>query len=191
MGLLYYDLYTPHAGASVQSIYGSGGVPVHYSEVSCTGSESALTVCQRYLSTGSCYYYNRAGVNCHFDYLRKFRSKHDTTTTLITNNIAASPMRLQVTCQELNWCTLIWQPPSINYRRQGTILNYFVTYSIMNCRREYQTINVTRFSTSTSLRLQPYRFYNCCVAAVNEAGRGNSSCQTIISHETGKNLCSS
>ena len=58
-----------------------------------------------------------------------------------------------------------------------------MTYSIMNARQQYQTITITRFSTSTSLRLQPYQLYNCCVAAVNEAGRGNSSCQTIMTYE--------
>ena len=36
------------------------------------------------------------------------------------------------------------------------------------------------------VQLQPYQFYNCCVAAVNEAGRGSSSCQTVITHEAGK-----
>ena len=39
--------------------------------------------------------------------------------------------------------------------------------------------------TSTSISLQPYRFYYCCIAAVNEAGRGDSSCQKFITHETG------
>ena len=49
-----------------------------------------------------------------------------------------------------------------------------------------QTIHRVAYSTHISLRLQPYLFYNCCVAAVNEAGRGNSSCQTIITNEAGE-----
>ena len=65
-----------HAGASAQSVYGSGGV--HYREISCTGSESTLTDCQHYLSVGSCYYDNKAGINCQFDYLRKFPRKRMT-----------------------------------------------------------------------------------------------------------------
>ena len=40
-------------------------------------------------------------------------------------------------------------------------------------------------TTSISISLQPYRFYYCCVAAVNEAGKGDSSCQKFITHETG------
>ena len=56
----------------------------------------------------------------------------------------------------------------------------------MNTRRDDWATNVTSSFTHASLRLQPYRIYNCCVAAVNEAGRGNSSCQAIITHEAGK-----
>ena len=79
---------------------------------------------------------------------------------------------------------LSWQRPPIHYTRQGTLLNYFVNCSSMGARREDQTTYVTH--SSTSLRLQPYRPYNCCVAAVNEAGRGNQSCQTITTHEASK-----
>lgn len=52
-------------------------------------------------------------------------------------------------------------------------------------RREDQITYVTSSSTYTSVSLQPYQVYSCCVAAVNEAGRGNSSCQEIITHEAG------
>ena len=56
-----------------------------------------------------------------------------------------------------------------------------------DARRDDQTLNVTYYSsTFATLRLQPYRFYNCCIAAVNEAGRGDLSCQTVITHEAGK-----
>ena len=100
--------------------------------------------------------------------------------------ITASPMRLQVICEESNLCILSWQQPPIYYTRQGTLLNYFANCSTMDARRDDQaTKYVTRSFTYTSLRLQPYRFYNCCVAAVNEAGRGNSACQTILTHEAG------
>ena len=100
--------------------------------------------------------------------------------------ITASPMRLQVICEESNLCTLSWQQPPIYYARQGTLLNYFANCSTMDARRDDQaTTNVTCSFTYTSLRLQPCLFYNCCVAAVNEAGRGNSACQTILTHEAG------
>ena len=56
----------------------------------------------------------------------------------------------------------------------------------MDSRRGHQTTYVTRYSIYTSLRLQPYRLYSCCVAAVNEAGTGNSSCQVIFTHEAGE-----
>ena len=100
--------------------------------------------------------------------------------------ITASPMRLQVICEGSNSCTFSWQRPPIHYTRQGTLLNYFINCSTMGARRVDQTTSVTSSFTYTSLRLQPYRPYNCCVAAVNEAGRGNSFCQTIITHEAGK-----
>ena len=100
-----------------------------------------------------------------------------------------------MTCTESNWCTLTWQPPPINFKRQGTILNYFINCATVpdnkDARRDDQIVNVTRFSSYANLVrawFQPYQIYNCCVAAMNEAGRGNSSCQTIITHEAGK-LC--
>lgn len=59
-------------------------------------------------------------------------------------------------------------------------------HNIMDARREDQILtNVTSSFTYTSVSLQPYQVYSCCVAAVNEAGRGNSSCQEIITHEAG------
>ena len=103
--------------------------------------------------------------------------------------ITASPSRFQVTCQGSNLCTLSWQRPPINYMRQGTLSNYLVNCSTtynMDAQRGHQTTYVTRYSTYTSLRLQPYRLYSCCVAAVNEAGTGNSSCQVIFTHEAGE-----
>ena len=36
------------------------------------------------------------------------------------------------------------------------------------------------------LSLQPYRFYNCCVSGVNEAGTGIPACQTVLTHEAGE-----
>ena len=60
-------------------------------------------------------------------------------------------------------------------------------YYLVNCSTEdkRENYNWTVVTTSTSISLQPYRFYYCCVAAVNEAGRGDSSCQKFITHETG------
>ena len=57
--------------ASVQSTYGSGTGPVHYSNVACTGRESRLSGCRRHRLTGSCSG-DKAGVHCHFDYLCMF-----------------------------------------------------------------------------------------------------------------------
>ena len=104
------------------------------------------------------------------------------------NHIVASPVRFQMMCETSNWCTLSWQRPPIYYRGHGSISNYFVNCSTEHTddRRDDQTLDVTYSSTYATLRLQPYRFYNCCVAAVNEAGRGDSTCQTIITHEAGK-----
>ena len=59
----------------------------------------------------------------------------------------------------------------------------------MGARREDQTTSVTHSFTYVTLWFQPYRSYNCCVAAVNEAGIGSSSCQTIITHEAGNYVC--
>ena len=102
----------------------------------------------------------------------------------------ASPTRFQTICEESNLCTLSWQRPPMYYRRQGTLLNYFINCSTVHkdARRDESATNITLSSTNVTLHvwLQPYRFYNCCVAAVNEAGRGNSACQTIITHEAGK-----
>ena len=98
----------------------------------------------------------------------------------------ASPTRFQATCEESNLCTLSWQRPPMYYRRQGTLLNYFINCSTVH-RRDESATNIMLSSTSVTLHvwLQPYQFYNCCVAAVNEAGKGNSACQTIITHEAG------
>ena len=100
----------------------------------------------------------------------------------------ASPMRFQVMCETSNLCTLNWQQPPVHSRRHGNILNYFVSCSALHkdARREEWTTNVSTNATLYYAWFQPYRFYNCCVAAVNEAGRGNSSCQTFITHEAGK-----
>ena len=52
--------------------------------------------------------------------------------------------------------------------------------------RDEWTVNIMHYySTYATLRFQPYQFYNCCVAAVNEAGRGSLSCQAFITHEAG------
>ena len=93
----------------------------------------------------------------------------------------ASPIRFQATVDHSNQCTLSWQPPNIT-KRHGTIQHYLVNCSTENLREDH---NWTVLTTATSISLQPYRFYNCCVAAVNEAGRGSSSCQIIITHEAG------
>ena len=92
----------------------------------------------------------------------------------------ASPIRFQATIDDSNLCTLNWQPPNIT-KRHGTIQHYLVNCSTEDMREG----NWTVLATNTTTRLQPYQFYNCCVAAVNEAGRGNLSCQTIITHEAG------
>ena len=93
-------------------------------------------------------------------------------------------MRFQVTCEESNLCTLSWQRPPTYSRRHGKIQSYFFNCTTMEgTRSDDQSII---YSTYTSISLLPYRFYNCCVAAVNEAGIGKLSCQTIITHEAGK-----
>ena len=91
-------------------------------------------------------------------------------------------MRFHATCTELNRCTFTWQPPPI---RQESIVNYAINCSTHNrdARRDEWT-----YSTYGIVRLQPHQIYNCCVAAVNGAGRGNSICQTIITHETGTKI---
>ena len=91
-----------------------------------------------------------------------------------------------MTCEESNLCTLSWQPPPTDQysRRQGYILNYFVNCFTTGAIREHQITYTT--PPYVTLRLQPYQFYNCCVAAVNEVGRGKSSCQAIITHQAGK-----
>jgi hypothetical protein len=100
-------------------------------------------------------------------------------------------MRFQVICETSNFCTLNWQQPSVHSRRYGTILNYFINCSTLHkdARRDEWTTNVSTNDISLYAWFQPYRFYNCCVAAVNEVGRGNSSCQTFITHEAGTKSC--
>ena len=91
-------------------------------------------------------------------------------------------------CEESNLCILSWQRPPTHSRGHGNISNYFINCSTnlhRNARREERTINVST-DAILHVQLQPYRLYNCCVAAVNEAGRGSSSCQTVITHEAGK-----
>jgi hypothetical protein len=97
-------------------------------------------------------------------------------------------MRFQVLCEMSNLCTLNWQQPPVLSRRQGNILNYSMNCSTLHkdARRDEWTTNISTNATSLHAWFQPYRFYNCCVAAVNEAGTGNSSCQTVITHEAGK-----
>ena len=101
----------------------------------------------------------------------------------------ASPTRFQVMCETSNLCSLNWQQPPVLSTRHGNILNYFVSCSTLHkdARRDEWTTNVSTNATLYAwFQLQPYQFYNCCVAAVNEAGRGLLSCQTFITHEAGK-----
>ena len=97
-------------------------------------------------------------------------------------------MRFQVMCETSNLCTLNWQQPPVHTTRHGNISNYFMNCSTLHkdARREGWTTNISSINTTIQAWFQPYRFYNCCVAAVNEAGRGNSSCQIFITHEAGK-----
>ena len=79
----------------------------------------------------------------------------------------------------------------MNFKRQGTILYYFINCSTLHnkdAKRDDWTVNVVHYVYANYIRVlfQPYQIYNCCIAAVNKAGRGNSTCQTIITHETGK-----
>ena len=106
---------------------------------------------------------------------------------MIVMNFIASPMRFQVMCETSNLCTLNWQQPPAHSRRHGNITNYFMNCSTLHkdARREEWTTNMSSTNTTIQAWFQPYRFYNCCVAAVNEAGMGNSSCQTFITHEAG------
>ena len=102
----------------------------------------------------------------------------------------ALPERLHITCTESNRCILTWQPPPIFYKRQEPIFSYFIICSAHNrdARSDDGTVKRTYLSSYTNsvlVRLQPYQTYTCCVAAVNGAGRGHSSCQTVITHETG------
>ena len=99
---------------------------------------------------------------------------------------ALTTMRFHVTCTESNWCTLTWIPPPIlHYQQLETV---FINCSTRNkfARRDDWTALVTH--TSLHVWLQPHQTYNCCVAAVNNAGRGNSICQTIITRETGTKI---
>ena len=83
----------------------------------------------------------------------------------------------------MNLCTLSWQPPANISRRHGTILYY-----IVNCSTDEgfgNKLNTTSAQTSQTLMLQPYKVHKCCVFGVNEVGCGNSSCQTIITHQAG------
>lgn len=95
----------------------------------------------------------------------------------------ASPIRFQATVDHSNLCALSWQPSNIT-KRHGTIQHYLVNCnsSTEDAKEDY---NWTVLTTTTFISLRPYQFYNCCVAAVNEAGRGSSSCQTVITHEAG------
>ena len=95
----------------------------------------------------------------------------------------ASPMRFHVTCTESNWCTFTWQPPPI---RQESIVYYAIDCSTHNSDTRRDKWTYSTYSTYyRTVRFQPHQIYNCCVAAVNGAGRGNSICQIIITYETG------
>ena len=108
-------------------------------------------------------------------------------TTNIKINIPniAPPTRFQVVINETNLCTLSWQPPANITKRHGAILYYTVYCSTNGGFGKELIVNTTSAQTSQNFMLQPYRVYKCCIFGVNEVGRGNSSCQTIITHEAG------
>lgn len=165
---------------------------VHYNNILCTGRETWLIDCQRDSFTSFCH--PLVGAQCSYNYLRMCVQLRACMPITISQflKFTASPVKFQVICETSNLCTLSWQQPPINSRGHGNILSYSINCSILHndARRDEWTTNVTHTSTHTILhaQFQPYRFYNCCVSTVNEAGRGNQSCQTIVTHEAGK-LC--
>lgn len=168
-------------------------VSPHYSSISCTGRELWLIDCQLtgYNFTHSCY---SARASCNYYYLRMHACLHanvvhDSLKILIF--ATASPTRFQVTCDKSNLCTFSWQPPSAYTlsRRYGNTVYYGVSCTATGTKGNDQSIVYRRYTSQYNSRINlslPYQFYNCCIVAMNEAGSGSPSCQTLITHEAGK-----
>ena len=102
---------------------------------------------------------------------------------MITFSNAAIPENLWASIEASDIVTLNWQAPIMS-RKHGTILYYTV-----KCSTQWQGLRDEQIANTVlshqSLELQPHTSYQCCVAAVNEVGGGQSSCQTVVTHETG------
>ena len=92
------------------------------------------------------------------------------------------PTNFQITVNGSNICMMKWQPPANLSIAHGTISHY-----VINCTNAELGHEESENSTQTfqMFSLRPYLLYKCCVLAVNEAGFGNSSCQTIFTNEAG------
>ena len=96
---------------------------------------------------------------------------------IILIDIPGSPHHFKISSSSSSTLTLSWSPPLVSEIHALTIF----TYSI-NCSTEPQThnsmhvIKYTDSHSATFSELHPFTFYNCCVAAVSNHGRGKLAC---------------
>ena len=93
----------------------------------------------------------------------------------------AMPQDVNATIDEELYVNMSWLPPKLN-KRHGSLLSY-----VINCTgvTTGDVLSVETQNTTGGLQLDEYKVYQCCVAAVSQAGIGNPSCILITSQGRG------
>ena len=95
-------------------------------------------------------------------------------------DIPGLPQLLKFSSATSSTLALTWFPPQVSEIHGLTITQYTINCSTgLGAGQESIIINTDGLSATFS-DLQPFTFYNCCVAAVSNHGRGKLSCIDTI-----------
>lgn len=97
---------------------------------------------------------------------------------IIIIDIPGAPQALRISSATSSILALTWSPPLVSEIHGLTITHYAVNCSTLSLGQQTQeTIIInTDVQSATVSNLHPFKYYNCCVAAINNHGMGRLAC---------------
>ena len=92
-------------------------------------------------------------------------------------DIPGAPQSLKISSVTSSTLSLTWSPPLVSQIHGLTISHYTINCSTGGGPQpQSSVIKNTDVQSATFSNLHPFTFYNCCVAAVSNHGRGRLAC---------------
>ena len=103
---------------------------------------------------------------------------------LIFLDTPGAPHALRISSATSSTLDLTWSPPLVSEIHGLTISQYIINCSTGLGPQMQNDIKYTDTRSATFSNLHPYTFYNCCVAAVSNHGRGELACIDTITGDS-------